>query len=207
MVDSAARPADGAVSFSSRLAARRTIALVLVPFLLVAAVGLARGGLAPTRPNLVALTGGATNLAPPQLTRAAAEVLERALAKGGGGITFEIVQTSTITARRGGPLVEIPDPADRTKSLGAAERYVVGTLIERGVATPDGYWMELLYGPEPGADPDHRHDLRRQGPGHRGATETRVPLSRQAHRRAGQGPIHEQDFAGLKEAAWFLSGK
>lgn len=152
MVDSAARPADGAVSFSSRLAARRTIALVLVPFLLVAAVGLARGGLAPTRPNLVALTGGATNLAPPQLTRAAAEVLERALAKGGGGITFEIVQTSTITARRGGPLVEIPDPADRTKSLGAAERYVVGTLIERGVATPDGYWMELLYGPEPGAE-------------------------------------------------------
>lgn len=153
MVERSARLTSGAVSFSARQGAQRTLVLALVPILLIAGVALARAGsLAPARPNLFLLTGGAGALPAPALTALAAEELDRALAKGGGGISFEIVQTSTITAVAGGPPVEIPDPTDRTKSLGSAERYVMGTLIERGFATPDGYWMELLHGPEPGAE-------------------------------------------------------
>ena len=45
-----------------------------------------------------------------------------------------------------------PIRADRTKSLGTAEHYALGTLIERGVATADGFWMELLHGPAPGKE-------------------------------------------------------
>lgn len=144
---------DDGPSFAARFAEHRRLTLLLLPMLLLGTVALARASsLAPSPPNVYLLTGGAGALPAPALTALAAEVLDAALAKGGGGIAFEIVQTSTITAVAGGPLVEIPDPADRSKSLGTAERYVVGTLIERGFATPDGYWMELLYGPEPGAE-------------------------------------------------------
>lgn len=144
---------DAGPSFAARFADHRRLTLLLLPVLLLGTVALARAGsLAPSRPNVYLLTGGAGAQPASELTALAAEELARALAKGGGGITFEIVQTSTITAVAGGPLVEIPDPADRTKSLGTAERYVMGTLIERGFATPDGYWMELLHGPDPGAE-------------------------------------------------------
>ena len=111
-----------------------------------------RGGLLSERPTLAGPGAGAGALSPTELTAGAASTLSDALAPGGTGLEFEIVQTSTIVARPGGPLVELPDPADRTKSLGFAERYPLGTLIERGFATPDGYWMELLHGPEPGTE-------------------------------------------------------
>lgn len=160
-------------SFAARFADHRRLTLLLLPILLLGTVALARAGsLAPARPNVYVLTGGAGALPAAALTALAAEELERALATGGGGITFEIVQTSTITAIDGGPLVEIPDPTDRTKSLGEAERYVMGTLIERGFATPDGYWMEFLHGPEPGAEVGFDTD--------------KAPVSRQALVRDGQ---------------------
>jgi hypothetical protein len=133
-----------------------TVALVLLPILLVGLVALARaGGLhaPPGPPTAVTLAGGAQAVTTAQLTEAAAEVLTSALTDG-AGIEFEIVQTSTISARLDGPPVEIPDPTDRSATLGSAPRYVMGTLIERGLATPDGYWMELLHGPEPGAETD-----------------------------------------------------
>jgi hypothetical protein len=83
---------------------------------------------------------------------AAADAIETALGKGGGGITFEIVQTQTVKARPGGPLLEITDPADPNKVLGSTDTQFVGTLIERGFATPEGFWSELIHGPEPGAE-------------------------------------------------------
>lgn len=102
---------------------------------------------------------------------AAAALLEVSTAAGRPGYTFEIVQRSTITARPGGPKIEIPDPTDRTKSLGLADTCDVGALIERGAVTPDGFWMEMRTGPAAGKDPDwtsayqfggdlqRRHDL------------------------------------------------
>jgi len=84
----------------------------------------------------------------------AATVLEAALAKGGTGVTFEIVQRSTMHAKQDGPKIEVPDPSDRHKSLGFADEYPLGSLIERGAITPDGFWMEMRTGPAPGAEPD-----------------------------------------------------
>jgi hypothetical protein len=108
-----------------------TVALVLLPILLVGLVALARaGGLhaPPGPPTAVTLAGGAQAVTTAQLTEAAAEVLTSALTDG-AGIEFEIVQTSTISARLDGPPVEIPDPTDRSATLGSAPRYVMGTLM------------------------------------------------------------------------------
>jgi hypothetical protein len=153
--DRRARSRDAA--FADRLPPARSALLILIPVLLVGLVSF--GGVAarsvrpPSPPTPVTLAGGAQVVTTTELTDSAAEVLTRALTDG-AGIEFEIVQTSTITARPDGPPVEIPDPTDRSATLGSAPRYVMGTLIERGLATPDGYWMELLHGPEPGAETD-----------------------------------------------------
>jgi hypothetical protein len=126
-----------------------------VVVVVVAALTLWRTPL-PGPQTVFTLTAGVENATPEELTTAAADVLVRALAPGGGGIEFEIVQSSTIAARPGGPLVEIPDPTDRGASLGFAERYALGTLVQRGFATPDGYWMEMIHGPQPGAEADYK---------------------------------------------------
>lgn len=97
---------------------------------------------------------GAAALTPSQLKSVAATLFETATAPGGGGVTFEIVQQSWLQARPGGPLIEIPDPNDRFKSLGFAEQYQLGTLIERGAVTADGFWMEMRAGPAEGQAPD-----------------------------------------------------
>lgn len=183
MAARAARP--DAARFSARLtihqATPRLVALLFLPVMLLASVAIARAGLAP---NAIERVGGAENATTEELTTNAAEVLTDALTRG-AGITFEIVQTSTITAREGGPLVEVPDPADRTKSLGEADRYVIGTLIERGWATPDGYWMEILYGPEPGKDAEY--DLTK-------AQVSREALVRDGKQYRNDGPgWHETD--------------
>jgi hypothetical protein len=123
------------------------LGLVVIVGLVVVLRGIPPAG--PASP--IVLTAGAEQASTEQLTATAADILATALTTG-AGIEFEIVQTSTIVARKDGPLVEIPDPADRTKSLGSAPLYVMGTLVERGFATPDGYWMELIHGPEPGAE-------------------------------------------------------
>lgn len=100
------------------------------------------------------LGAGAGSRTATELKADAATVLETALAKGGAGVTFEIVQRSTMHAKEGGPKIEVPDPVDRTKSLGLADEYPLGSLIERGAVTPDGFWMEMRTGPAPGAEPD-----------------------------------------------------
>ena len=146
------QPGRGEEGRRGRLTSAATLA---VGVLLVAlAAALLRGGLPPTRLDLPALAG-AQEAPAPELTAFAADTLEASLTTG-AGVTFEIVQTSTMTAREDGPLVPIPDPADPTKPLGEAPRYVVGTLIARGAAQPDGYWLELIHGPEPGSEAEYR---------------------------------------------------
>jgi hypothetical protein len=117
--------------------------------LIIAALVVGRGAFAKDLP------GGASALSPSQLTAAAASALDAAYAKGGSGISFQIVQTSTIVARPGGPLVNVPDPVDREKSLGLAQSYSLSTYLESGVVTPEGFWSEIRRGPEsPDAKPD-----------------------------------------------------
>jgi hypothetical protein len=123
--------------------------LLVVPVLLAGAVVPANVALIVPDGPFRLTTVGARDATPAELTAAAADTLETAMTSG-SGITFEIVQTAMVVARPGGQLVEIPDPVDPAASLGTAERYALGTLIERGVATPAGFWSELIHGPAPG---------------------------------------------------------
>jgi len=82
----------------------------------------------------------------------AAAGLEAALGSGGSGFRFEIVQSQTLVAKPG-QKIEVPDPADRSKSLGLVDELVITSLVERGAATAAGFWSELRTGPEPGDSP------------------------------------------------------
>lgn len=103
------------------------------------------------------IRGGAAPGTPAELAAGAAQRLDEALASS-GGLTFEIVQTSTLVARQGGPRIPIPDPSDRHKTLGLADTYPLTTLAEFGVATRDGFYAEIR---QAGADgqPDPRAEL------------------------------------------------
>jgi hypothetical protein len=139
---------------------RRAIGLLLP----VLAIALAGAGLTLARsagPSTVtvpvsAVSGGAPGGSPAELKAAAATLVAAATAKGGTGYRFEIVQRSTLTAKPGGPGIEIPDPADRTKSLGLADSYYLVGLVETGYVTPDGFSMEMRAGP---ASSDARAEL------------------------------------------------
>lgn len=122
---------------------------IILALALVAILVFARGGLPATL-----AVGAPTPASPTEALSAAALLFEQKTAKGGPGYTFEIVQRSTIHARAGGPQIEIPDPIDRNKSLGFADTYAVGSLIERGAVTPDGFTMEMRTGPAPGKPAD-----------------------------------------------------
>jgi hypothetical protein len=124
------------------------MAATVIAFLAIAAVlAFVRGrGLLPA--------AAASGLDPADRLGNAAAALELVTTKTGAGYTFEILQRSTIHARPGGPQIEIPDPTDRYKSLGFADAYEVGALIERGAVTPDGFTMEMRTGPAPGKAAD-----------------------------------------------------
>jgi hypothetical protein len=125
----------------------------MVPLLALGAVSAARAVVTPSRMS-VELHGGAAALDPRQLTEAAAGLLEETTRPGGPGYRFEIVQTSTMVAKPDGPKIPIPNAEGRgTKEL--ADRYYLHTLLERGTVRPDGFFSEMLAGPEEeGAKPD-----------------------------------------------------
>jgi hypothetical protein len=145
-----------------RLAARthddgstRRLGRFLEPALVVLAVlALGAGTIAVRSPapaiitvSVADITGGAPAGTPVELTAAAADLLEATTRAGGTGYRFEIVQRSTLVAREGGPLLDIPDPADPAKSLGATDRYYLNGLTQIGHVTPDGFYAELRSGP------------------------------------------------------------
>lgn len=143
-----------AAAFHERLAGRRWLALALAPILLIAAVALARATTIRTDLTAPAIDGGAAALTPGQLKAAAADAFERLTDPGGAGYTFEIVQRSTLVAKAGGPRIQVPDPADFHTVKEVVDRYEVGSLIERGAVTPDGFWMEMRSGPQGDDKPD-----------------------------------------------------
>ena len=135
----------------------RRLAAWVLPLLVLAAMALMGPGLsrafnrATVTVPVAAVTGGAPNAGPGALASAAADLLAQTTAKGGTGYRFEIVQRSTLVAKDGGPKVQVPDPADRTKTLGEADRYEVASLVETGFVIPAGFSMEMRSGP---AGPD-----------------------------------------------------
>jgi hypothetical protein len=152
----------------ARLRDRVTSLLALViPLVVVASIGgiaLVRAGAvdAVLDPSPDMIVVGAESLTPDDAKAAAASKLEAATAKGGAGYVFEIVQTSTIMAKPGGPKIDAPDPADPLRTLRKADEYLFYSLIERGTVTPAGFWSELRVGPNPGEKPDfEKAELRR----------------------------------------------
>jgi len=143
----------------------RGVLAVALPVMLVAGVLFVRGGGVDPRPvvdHRPALTVGAAPGALSTLKAAAADQVAAALAKGGSGISFEIVQRSTIKARPGGPGIPVPDSVDPQKTLGLADEYFLNAIIERGFATPGGFYSEMLAGPAPGSEPDWNGVVRLQ---------------------------------------------
>jgi hypothetical protein len=97
-----------------------------------------------------------------ELMSSAADQLEQATHKGGSGFAFEIAQTSTITAKPGGPLIDIPSPTNAYEIIGQADVYPLNTMLESGVITADGFWSELRAWPVTGGKPDFaKAELRR----------------------------------------------
>ena len=133
----------------------RRVAAGLLPILGFVALALSGPGLIrATTPTLTVaaseVTGGAPSAEPVALTATAAELLEQSTADGGAGYRFEILQRSTLVAKPGGPLISIPDPASRTKTLGEADRYEVASLVEAGFVSPGGFSMDMRTGPAAG---------------------------------------------------------
>jgi hypothetical protein len=102
------------------------------------------------------LVGVGVNSTPAELKELGARSIETAVAKGGGGVSFEIVQRASLHAKPGGPKIDVPAPVGRG-SAGTADEYEVGATIEHGRVTPDGFWMEMRAGPAPGRQPDFDH--------------------------------------------------
>lgn len=128
---------------------------VAIGLVLVVLTGLLlRGGL-PTdpAPTLVGLTGGAGNATHEQLAATSADVLEDATKSGGSGYRFEIIQTSTMVAKAGGPRIPVPASTGRGTAR-LTDRYYLHAIIEQGVARPDGFWSQMRAGPAEGAKPD-----------------------------------------------------
>jgi hypothetical protein len=140
-------------AFSERLPSPRVLPLLLIPLVALVAVSVVRMNLTPAR-LAIAMNAGVTALDPAELTATAAALLEGSTRPGGPGYRFEIVQTSTMVAKPGGPQIPIPNATGRgTKEL--ADRYYLHTLLERGVVRPDGFFSEMMAGPqEESAKPD-----------------------------------------------------
>jgi hypothetical protein len=135
------------------------IAVVLIA---VIAVTLARSGSFDIYAAVGAVNPAISGLSADQLKAGAADQLEAVTGKGGAGYAFAIVQTSTIKAQPGGPLVNIPDPANGRVIIGQSEEYPYYTLLERGIMTPAGFWSELRSWPVgAGAPIWEKADLRR----------------------------------------------
>jgi hypothetical protein len=129
-------------AFGQVFVALRSALGLLVLIGAVAAIVLVRSGAA----------AGAAPAAPEALRDAGAAGLEAALGPGGTGISFEVVQQSTLHAKTDGPRIELHDPADSTKVTGVVDEYQVGTVLSRGGATAAAFWMEMSISRDQKAD-------------------------------------------------------
>ncbi|MFP5343252.1 MAG: hypothetical protein ACLGIJ_10045 [Candidatus Limnocylindria bacterium] len=123
---------------------------VILVIAIAGTVALLRGGLLE---DPLGLNGGAEYATPPELIALSADVLEQATTPGAGGYRFEVLQTSTMVARPGGPRIPVPDAIGRGTAF-LADRYFLHSMIEQGVVRPDGFWSQMRAGPLEGGTPD-----------------------------------------------------
>ena len=126
------RPARARTRTRRIIGVAQSLITLLLGVIVVAAVAIILRGIPATGPSLTGLTAGANDVAPEQLTAAAADALEDTTKAGGSGYRFEIVQTSTMVAKAAGPKIPIPDPVTRG-TLRMADTYYLNALLERGV--------------------------------------------------------------------------
>ena len=137
----------------------QTILLLAGLAFLIQTAAILRAGALSNVPNQTLLAVGAGAADPASLKTAAALHFEQALANGGSGVRFEVIQFQTIKARPGGRRIEIPHPVDRYKTIGLTDEYFLSSLEERGIATAAGFWSEMRAGPAPDAPPNWGDDL------------------------------------------------
>jgi hypothetical protein len=65
----------------------------------------------------------------------------------GAGMTFQVDERSVLYAKPGGPLIEVPDPKDRYRYLGFADRLYIGGIIADGTISADGFYIAMRQGP------------------------------------------------------------
>jgi hypothetical protein len=133
---------DQQAAFSEQLPRRSLVMAILIPLLVLAAVGSARMAIVPARTTLIG-AGAVADLTPVELASNAATELERAAGPGGLGYTFEVVQRATIQAHPGGPLIELGGPDGEIVEV---DHVAAGTYLERGAVVPDGFFAEVLRG-------------------------------------------------------------
>jgi hypothetical protein len=85
----------------------------------------------------------------------AAAALRAALVPGAGGVSFRVIQQTSVHARPGGPLLDLVDPADPATVIGQTDQLEQASYVERGGVSAEGFWMEMRDGPAtPDAQPD-----------------------------------------------------
>lgn len=141
-------PVDFTVRVRDRSSVHNGIAMLAAVVVLTGAVAVARGQVGP---SVVQAGGAGAAVSLPS----AASALAATTAAGGKGFSYTVVSRSVVYAKADGPLIEVPDPADPYKVGGTATSYYAGASIERGIATPDGMWLEMRVGPATAdAEPD-----------------------------------------------------
>ena len=88
--------------------------------------------------------GQATSMTPDELRESGAAAIEGAIAEGGEGLTFEVVQRSTLYAKPNGPKIELRSPEDPKTVVGVVDEYQIGAILSRGGVTADAFWMDML---------------------------------------------------------------
>ena len=131
-------------------------------FVGISAIVLLRSGPFDPYLSVGAINPSVAALSPDDLKAGAATKLEQATAKGGSGYAFDVVQTSTIHAKPGGPLIDVPSPTNARQVIGQTDAFPFYTMLETGVVTPEGFWSELRAWPVNEPDPNFvKAELRR----------------------------------------------
>jgi hypothetical protein len=156
MARTAVRRAPDGAAFHARLRRGGKTLAVLLPILLLVGVAVGRATTVSTHPTVISLTGAVSDVSPDELKLSAAGVIQAAIADGGTGVSFRIVQRTTLHTKPGGPPLQIPDSASPNQADAHADAQDLGSVIEQGNVTPAGFWMEMRDGP---ATPDGQPDF------------------------------------------------
>lgn len=88
-----------------------------------------------------------------QSLRDAADALATSASPSGSGFEIQVVSRSTLYAKPGGPLIDVPHPTERNVTLGPAEEYYLGGTLAEGIVAPDGFWLQMRQGPTTPEEP------------------------------------------------------